>query len=277
MIQERSLTPSRSRPWYYLRSAWRLSTAVRLSPTLLKLVAAGRSEVATPVAFRRSSVRFLVRSRLDVWILKEVCLDRDYERVGEPVRNGWTVLDVGAGFGAFALDVAARCPASTVYAIEPSPDPYSRLVRGIELNGLRNVRPLRLAIGAHSGAARLDVSATESALHHLTDEGQSDGATVEVPQRTLRGLLEDLGIERCDLLKLDCEGAEYDALLASDGRTLARIDRICLEYHDGTAHVHQEIVDVLTRAGFAITLTPGSAYREIGFLFARRPTPASGP
>jgi FkbM family methyltransferase len=277
MIQERSFTPRPSRAWYYLRSAWRLLSGIRLSAAVLKLAVTGRTATPSVVRLNRSNVHFLVRSRLDVWILKEVCLDHDYERVGEPLRNGWTVLDIGAGFGAFAIDAAARCLRSNVYAIEPSPEPYARLVRGIELNGLDNVRPLRMAVGARNGQALLNVSAAEPALHHLTDSRQAAGVTVEVPERTLAGLFEDLNLDRCDFLKLDCEGGEYDILLTAGRETLARIQRLCVEYHDSPPHHHRQLVDVLARAGFSITLTPGSAYREIGFLFARRSSAAFGP
>jgi FkbM family methyltransferase len=272
IIQEPSLTPRRSRGWYYFVSACRLLTSVRFSSALFALL--GARQMATPIVLelRRSGLRFPVRGRMDVWMLKEVCLDRDYERVGDPLQNGWTVVDVGAGIGAFAIDTAARHADSVVYAFEPSPESFALLERGIELNGVLNVRVFERAIGPRDGTGWLDVSAAEAVTHRMTNSGRSVAGAIEVTQSTLAAVFRDFGLERCDFLKIDCEGGEYDILLTTSADTLARIERICLEYHDGSRHHHRELVEVLERAGFAVSLTPNRAYRELGFLYARRAT-----
>jgi hypothetical protein len=57
----------------------------------------------------------------------------------------------------------------------------------------------------------------------------------------------------CDLLKLDCEGAEFDALLSADDETLRRAQRIILEFHRivGSPDV---IVDRLEAAGMDVNV-----------------------
>jgi FkbM family methyltransferase len=271
IIQEPRLTPRRSRSWYYLVSAWRLLTGIRFSWALLALFTGRRGVAPLVVELRRSGLRFPVRGRMDVWVIKEICLDHDYERAGEPLQHGWTVVDIGAGIGAFVIDAAARHPDSRVYGFEPSPESFALLERAIALNGVGNVRVFEWAVGSHTGRSWLDVSAPEAVTHHLATESHSGTDQIEVTEVTLEEALRHLGLPQCDFLKIDCEGAEYAILLAAGGDTLARIHRICLEYHDGPAHQHRELVDVLERAGFAVSLTPNRAYREIGFLYARRP------
>ena len=47
---------------------------------------------------------------------------------------------------------------------------------------------------------------------------------------TLERLMEDYSIDTLDLLKLDCEGAEWDILPAAE-RVLPRVRQICMEFH----------------------------------------------
>jgi hypothetical protein len=62
--------------------------------------------------------------------------------------------------------------------------------------------------------------------------GNSDAATDQVDVLTLDELLDRLGIERVDFLKLDCEGAEYGILNTATDVLLQRIGCISLEFHD---------------------------------------------
>jgi SAM-dependent methyltransferase len=60
-----------------------------------------------------------------------------------PVRAGQTIVDIGAGTGFLALELAQRCgPTSTVYAVDPWAAACARLRRKIALIGLANVRVL---------------------------------------------------------------------------------------------------------------------------------------
>ncbi len=217
-------------------------------------------------------LRFRVRSRMDVWILKESCLDRDYERGAVAVRDGWTVLDVGAGFGDFAVRVARECPASRVFAFEPLPESFARLEEHVRLNGVGNVRAWPRAVAGRNGELTLYTVTGLSGQHRTAgDLSVAREETIRVPATTLKSALEDNGIARCDFVKIDCEGAEYEILLGSDAETLARIAHISLEYHDAvTPHTHGELVQHLERHGFAVRVRPSPAWRELGFLTASR-------
>jgi hypothetical protein len=79
------------------------------------------------------------------------------------------------------------------------------------------------------------------------------------------------GISHCDLLKVDCEGGEYDIFFHTPADTLRRIQRISMEYHDDcTPHSHGELADFLTQHGFTVTLRDNPVHRHIGFLTALR-------
>jgi hypothetical protein len=62
-------------------------------------------------------------------------------------------------------------------------------------------------------------------------------------------------IERCDFLKLDCEGSEFEIILDSDPALMRRIDRIVMEYHDHRSprFSHHDLLRALERLGFGVT------------------------
>jgi FkbM family methyltransferase len=60
------------------------------------------------------------------------------------------VFDVGANLGSFAIPIAIKCPASTLYCIEPQPLVFGHLCTNIFLNRLKNVRPINAALVQNS-------------------------------------------------------------------------------------------------------------------------------
>jgi FkbM family methyltransferase len=219
--------------------------------------------------------RFFVRNALDIWLVKENCLDGDYERGEVPIRNGWTVVDIGAGLGEFAVWVARRHPKSIVYAFEPLPESFALLVENVRLNGLSNVRPIQKAVFAAEGMVRLHAPSGLAGQHRRAAAGSKPASgAIEADATTLDRALEDLPIDTCDFLKIDCEGAEYEILFSAPAATLERVRHIAMEYHEGvTEHSHDELARFLESKGFRVRTRPNPAHREIGFLFASRREP----
>jgi FkbM family methyltransferase len=207
---------------------------------------------------------------MDVWIIKETCLDRDYERSFVQVENGWTVVDVGAGLGDFTVLVGRRCPDSTIFAFEPLPESYDLLLANLALNRLANVRTIPAALAGTSGTLQLS-SRAGLAERSRTHPDPGDGPTVPVPAIGLEQAFERFGIRQCDFLKMDCEGAEYDILFGAPEDALRRIRRIAMEYHEGvTRYGCEDLVRLLEKRGFVVETRPNPAHRDIGFLFATR-------
>jgi FkbM family methyltransferase len=264
------MTAKPSRPIYYARSLLTLLHGVRPRSLVAALALALGRRGPRLLELRRSKARFMVRSLMDVWTAKEVCLDRDYERVGVPIQPGWTLVDIGAGIGEFAIDVAVRHPTCTVHAYEPAPETFEVLRQNVWLNEARNVHIHCAAVTGVPGVAALDVSSLHAARHHIARGDVPSGEKREVAAMTLAEVLDGLGTSICAFLKIDCEGGEYALLQGADRDTLARISRICLEYHDGPWGRPEHLVDTLAAAGFETALTGNSAWQEIGFLYAWR-------
>src|SRR5205814_4168836 len=125
-----------------------------------------------------------------------------------------TVVDVGANVGYYTL-LAASCVGQTgkVFAIEPSPHAYARLREAVAHNVLSHVVTLKAALGSarREGVLYMPPSGNHSPSLVPCDRQES----VRVPLRTLDDCLEEWGVEKVDLLKMDVEGFEPQVLLGA--------------------------------------------------------------
>jgi FkbM family methyltransferase len=258
-----------SRWRYYLSSIPTLLLRVRNWPAVVALFLG--LPVTRPFVLRlRGGGRFKVRTPMDVWIIKETCLDHDYERGQVPIEKGWTVLDIGAGFGDFSICVAREHPDARVYAFEPLPESLALLEENLSLNGIQNVKRFPWAVWGEGGTLVLRTATGLSGQHTATPSaGKGVEEPISVSSVTLDQIFAKLGLVRCDFLKIDCEGAEYEIFFHASRETLARIRHIAMEYHDGvTKYSHHDLVRLFEQNGFEVRTRPNPAHREIGFLFA---------
>lgn len=259
-----------SRLFYYLSSIPTLFWGIRNWPgmTISFLVS---SDSKQPIVDLRNSCRFQIRTPMDVWIIKETCLDRQYQRSSVEIKDGWSVLDIGAGLGDFAICVAKNCPSSVIHAYEPFPESFELLKKNLNLNHVSNVKPYPNAVSKANAPIELHLISTEAVQQStVADQSTVKQDSIRVMGVSLDQALREMENTRCDYLKMDCEGAEYEILLNTSDSTLARIDHICLEYHDGvTQFSHVDLVDFLTERGFYITLIPNPVHEELGLLYAK--------
>lgn len=258
------------RIFYYLSSVATLLKGIRNWPVLF--VVPLRKGPHTIVL--RDGTHYAVRSLMDVWIIKETNLDRDYERHGVPLQDGWTIVDIGAGLGDFAVFAARRAPHGRIYAYEPAPDSAELLRRNLILNGISNVEVHDMAVSDRRGVLALDISwgaAVQYRTTHSTTSASSPGR-IAVRCISLTEVLAGLPKESCDFLKIDVEGAEYEMLLNLDDSSLGRVRRICLEYHEGaTKYSRTDLEHFFTAHGWRVRVCPSAVRAELGFLYAESP------
>ena len=229
---------------------------------------AGR-KLSEPLAIRLrgSNLQFRVRTALDVWVVKETCLDRDYENSAS-LQDNWIIIDIGAGLGDFTAYAAQRNPNGRVLAFEPFPESFALLQQNVALNNLRNVEAQPCAIAEKPGTLALNIGIGEAVQHSTTQTGAN---TIEVQALTLQQVFDEYGLDRCDFLKMDIEGGEYAILRGADADWLKRVQRIALEYHDNTsAGQHAELVQLLQINGYQVTVRPNPVHAYLGYLYATR-------
>jgi FkbM family methyltransferase len=181
------------------------------------------------------------------------------------------VLDIGAHLGLYAL-VAAREVGQSghVYAFEPDPRTFSRLVRNVEVNGFGDrVTTLEKAVSDREGEVSFFLNdSTPAASRLAVDRGSCSGTSVSCT--TIDSFLPPE--TRVGVVKLDVEGAELDALRGMSRTLAGGSDSLTLfvEVHPDAllakGQSTEAVVSELESAGFRIELIDEvkGAVRPIG-------------
>lgn len=150
-----------------------------------------------------------------------------------PLGPAPVVIDIGANAGFFSLQVFARHPDAHIVAFEPLPAHVALLRRQMARNpGLDlTIDPRAVCARAGTVELRFDRRDEFSVAASLFPRADADGS-LTVEATTLDDLFTAHAITRCDLLKLDCEGAEFEILHHCPEHIYAATDRIVLEVHD---------------------------------------------
>lgn len=91
-------------------------------------------------------------------IYREIFGDRVYARHGIDIRDGDTVIDIGANIGLFALFVNRSGILANLLCFEPAPATFAVLQRNVARHDLRHVRLFNAGIAGSRG---------ESVLHYM--------------------------------------------------------------------------------------------------------------
>jgi FkbM family methyltransferase len=169
------------------------------------------------------------------------------------------IVDVGANLGFFALFMASQLPDARIFAYEPLPTNFKHLQRHFRLNNGKALVAENKAVAGEKGSLDLyynpDVSYTPLASLR-TDFEDTNTSRVTVEAVSLPDIFASNRLDRIDLLKLDCEGAEYDILYRCPDSLLQKVRLMAMETHPGTkANENKEaLCAFLTAKGFTVKI-----------------------
>jgi len=166
-----------------------------------------------------------------------------------------SILDIGANVGFFSLYARMRFPNAVIHAYEPN----LKLVPFLNHQAsLAKAQVFLEAVGAENGKIKL-VHARESLQTRSVLDSRG-----EIPQIAFSEAMKRMG-GKVDLVKLDCEGAEWSIL--SDSKAWRNVARLTMEYHlFEQQQTHDEIVSLIEAAGFEIDFQKKEATG--GFIYA---------
>ena len=170
------------------------------------------------------------------------------------VQPGMTALDIGAHIGYYTLLLAKLVGnLGRVMSFEPTPNNYARLVENINLNDLKNVTPLNLAVLAR--AREMEVNLPQDEPYSGSISLYEDYGTQRIAVHAVS--LDEFfsgSVERIDFVKMDVEGAEGE-VIHGGMKTLERFHpQFLIELHhfDGSVAMNP-VPNLLDSLGYRVT------------------------
>jgi FkbM family methyltransferase len=174
----------------------------------------------------------------------------EYNLKGLPPLSGW-LIDVGAHIGSVAVALAVDNPDLRVVAVEAIPDNADLVRENAERNGVADRVFVETAGAAAPGTRTVSITydyqwvgkpggdlpvVPENYVNQCRfignifeyPKGQQQATTKKVPALSLSTIMRRYSIERVSLLKIDCEGCEWQFF---KDKSIAKVDRIIGEYH----------------------------------------------
>jgi len=199
--------------------------------------------------------------------------------------EGLVVYDIGAFHGILTMFFASRC--SQVISYEPNDVNYARLIENITLNDLTNVHVRKFGVGSQLGSGTL-VYAPEMAGGGSLHPNATGSLSQNIDITMLDHDIPAFGLPAPDLIKIDIEGWELEALEGARETLNAYYPALFLEMHGETMREKQRkaqaIVAFLWDAGYTdivhletgATITPGNeTVAAEGHLYCLCPTNSS--
>ncbi|MFH1968259.1 MAG: FkbM family methyltransferase [bacterium] len=210
----------------------------------------------------RNGLKIKTKDGISSGTIAVIFIKKDY---GD-IEDNSVIIDIGANIGVFSL-FASQSKNIKVYAYEPMPENYDLLKENIALNKLENnIFPFNSAIGGQKEKRKLflgdspfpsflSISDSPFNAFHGNHDQEKNQKYTEIDCVPLKDIFDKNNIQKCDILKMDCEGAEFEILYNLPDEYFKRIKKIRMEYHNHISDKKNNIeylVEFLDQKGYKI-------------------------
>jgi FkbM family methyltransferase len=200
--------------------------------------------------------------KADLSMFSEIFYKQYYNPEGLEINNGDIVFDIGANNGFFSYFASQKNKTGKIYTFEPLPVLADKIKKTVEINNIKNIILENFAVGNDAvNPIKFYVSNTHNGCHSLYSRDNTN-TMIDVNIINLKKYCNLKNINKIDFLKLDCEGAEYEIMTQEDMEFIKNtVSKISMEYHDDiNDHKHEEIVDLLIKNDFRVSVKDGYIY-----------------
>jgi len=191
----------------------------------------------------------------NIWIIQE------YSKIF--TKKNEVVIDIGGHIGIFSL-YAWKHNAKKIFAFEPIKENFDLFKENISLNKIKNIECENIAVYDSTPEVKIYFN-QDFAAHSLI---KKEGSLRKVKSNSLKQIFDKNCIEKCDILKLDCEGSEYKILDELPNNYYNKIKKICLEYHifQNEKNLLEKLKNKLKKMNFSLEMN--STNEKMGMLYA---------
>jgi FkbM family methyltransferase len=215
----------------------------------------------------RSGFKIKLRTNsTDLMAFTHVWLLREYDRPSFEIHNDDVILDIGAHIGLFVLFVAQFCRNGKIFCFEPVRENYDLLLDNLKMNKITNVESFNMAVSEKTGEVKIYLNEDESGHSMFVPSTKF----IQIQSTSLKNIIDANGLGKCDMIKMDCEGVEYEIIDSLPSNYFDRIKKMCIEYHfaDEKPYLIQSMIKKLNELCYSISSRNIS--NSIGFLYAIR-------
>ena len=206
----------------------------------------GTTNFRMPTEVRHGKTIFQISSPEDEALKYDfinIWLDDEYRLSVVPTPR--TVVDIGGNIGLFSLWAYMNYSDIELAVYEPNLELHPFLKRNLSM--FKNSAVHSEAVGASTGWIQLSL-ADSSRLSRAISSNAASGANI--PLVPISTVIERLG-GSVDLLKMDCEGAEWEIL--SDTTSLRKVRYVVMEYHLFDGRTFHDLETLVGNASFDIS------------------------
>jgi FkbM family methyltransferase len=185
------------------------------------------------ITVKISGVPIVIRTTTPDLEVATSCLNGefDYLCAAIPVLRHNLIIDAGGYIGTAAIAFAKKYPSATIVSLEPNTANYQLLVKNTA--AWPNIITINKAIAPEPKVATLYDRGTGAWGFTLIEEA-ADCTTSLIEQVqciTIDQIIDQIGAQGIDIIKIDIEGGEY-ALLSRSIDWINKTTGICIELHD---------------------------------------------
>jgi len=200
-------------------------------------------------------------------LFREIFLKEVYSPAFQHVKTeNPVIIDVGGNMGYFAMYAFFKKSKAKIFSFEPVPTNFGFLTYHKETHPFLNWTIYNFAVSNKAGEfdfyynsnfspEGIDVSASLFPPDKISTI-DTNHRKITVPVLSLNNWMKEKNISICDILKLDCEGAEYSIIYSMPNELLKGIKYIVADVHKMTGNdenIHS-LSDYLTKRGFEVNI-----------------------
>lgn len=220
------------------------------------------------IKINNTDLNLKILTDADESVFNEIFTDRDYKILDPIIKNAKNlILDIGAHLGFFSIYTKTLNSYVPIIAFEPDERNFDLLKENLKLNHIKNITVKRVAVSNVIQKQALYISPDSHNHSLLQSANVEQNNTKVIDTTTIDKILAWTPV--CDLVKMDCEGAEFEIIKNLPPETFLKIKTFYVEYHEFGDNLKKEnLSEIFRKNNFNVKIFYSHYDKKMGFILA---------